>query len=78
MMEDESVQTDEEWWKEQGFIDDLNKRREEESNTSIAYVLDESMSSMIPPRYVPLKITYSVCIVYLFSIYRFVFKFVFV
>ena len=52
MMEDKSVQTDDDWWKVRGFVDGFNKRRVEELNTSVAYVLDESMSSMIP-RYVP-------------------------
>ena len=47
------MQSVHEWWKVRGFVDGFNKRRAEELNTSIVYVLDESMSSMIP-RYVPI------------------------
>ena len=53
MMEDEAAQSVDEWWKVRGFVDGFNKRRAEELNTSIVYVLDKSMSSMIP-RYVPI------------------------
>ena len=41
MMEGKSVQADDEWWKVLGFIEGFNKRRVEELNASIAYVLNE-------------------------------------
>ena len=48
MMEDETVAQVDDWWQACGFIDGFNQRRVEVFNTSIIYVLDESMSAMIP------------------------------
>ena len=52
IMEDRAAQSIDKWWKVPGFVDGFNKRRTEELNTSIVYVLDKSMSSMVP-RYIP-------------------------
>ena len=48
MMEEESVQGTDNWWKAHAFIDGFNKKQVEKFYTSLIYVLDESMSSMIP------------------------------
>ena len=53
MMEKDSVMSTDDWWKARKSIEGFNERRVEMLNTGIIYVLDESMSAMVP-RYVPI------------------------
>ena len=50
MMEKDSAMLTDNWWKACKFIEGFNKKVEM-LNTGIIYVLDESMSAMVP-RYV--------------------------
>ena len=47
-MEDESVQLDDDWWKIREFTKGFNKRRVDELHTGVLYVLNKSMSPMVP------------------------------
>ena len=53
MMENQSnyLNSNDDWWRARTFIDGFNKRRADMLNSSICYVMDESMSPMVP-RYV--------------------------
>ena len=52
MMEKDSVMSTDDWWKAHKSIEGFNKRIFEMLNTAIIYMLDKSMSAMVP-RYVP-------------------------
>ena len=48
MMENKSVRAQDNWWKVHTFIDGFNKRQVDALDRSIMYILDESMSPMVP------------------------------
>ena len=68
MMEDQSkdAKKNDDWWRARDFIDGFNQRRVDMINSSLCYVLDESMSPMMP-RYVGIV---SMCIIDLIGLIR--------